>query len=1081
MRKLMMLFAFLGLFFAQGFAQKTITGKVTDAKSGSPLPGVSVIVKGTTNGTITGVDGTYSLSVPENAKTLVFSFVGYKTLEIPITGNVVNAQLEEESIGLDKVVVTALGISREEKSLGYAVQEVNGDDVSNVQTDNFVTALSGKLAGVQIQVNTNMGGTSNVIIRGASSLTGNNQALFVVDGVPISNAIPNDAYQAVGGRGYDYGNMASDINPEDIESITVLKGAAATALYGSRAANGVVLITTKKAKERQGLGVKIHSAFQVGIIDNSTFPQYQQEYGAGYGPFYSDDPNHPFLSVADIDGDGTPDYYVPFSEDASFGEKFDPNLEVFHWDALVPESPYYMKKKPWVAAENGPRTFFSNSYSLTNSAEIAGGDDRASFRLSYRNMTQTGIMPNSKLARNNVTVDGSYNVTKKFKVTAQANYINTAGKGRNETGYSGNIMTSFRQWWQTNVDILEQKQIYEETGRNVTWNWLDYNALVPIYWNNYWFQRYENYETDGRDRLIGYVRADWDITKHLNFMARYALDAYHQKIEERLAQGSVAEAFGVGYPDVTSGYSLRTLDFKESNIDFMLKYQNNFGDLSLLGLVGANFRHTSSYQMWASTNGGLSVPDIYALSNSLGTLLAPVESMTNVAVYGYFTSMSLGYKDLLFLDLTARVDQSSTLPVENNTYLYPSASFSFLFSNLIDSKALSYGKLRFNYAEVGNSAPFASLYNSYSLLTPFNGVPVAEGTNTMNNPELRPERTKSLEAGLEMKFMNNRLGLDVSLYKNNSIDQIIPIAVSYATGYSSRYINAGNIENKGIEVLFTSTPVQNKNFSWDITVNWSKNVNKVIELAEGIDNLQLARLQGGISINARVGEPYGTIQGTDFVYDDNGNKIVNEDGYYLKTPTSDVVIGNIQPDWLAGIRQTLTYKGLRFSFLVDFKHGGDLFSLDQWYGMGTGLYPETAGLNDLGNPVRDWVTDDETSGGVILDGVKEDGTPNDTRIYAGWYAGPWGWKRNPNKAYIYDAGYIKLREVSLAYTVPGKVLGSSFIKSIDLGVTGYNLWIISKSVPYADPEASQGGTIMGWQSGVMPATRNIGFNVNIKF
>ncbi|GET20048.1 SusC/RagA family TonB-linked outer membrane protein [Prolixibacter denitrificans] len=1081
MKKFSLLLALLGFLGLQVvFAQtREISGLVTSSEDGSSIPGASVVVKGTTLGTITDMDGKFTLKVPENAAALTVTFVGMKSQEIPLTSqSTYTIKLEPENVAVDEVVVTALGISREKKSLGYAVQKVSGDDLSTVKTDNFANLLSGRAAGVQIKANGNMGGSTNVVIRGNASLTGNNQALFVVDGIPINNSTTNNSGQTTGRSGYDYGNAASDINPDDIESISVLKGAAATALYGSRAANGVIMITTKSGKKnKRGVGVSISSNVTVGTIDKSTFPKYQHNYGGGYGPYYSDG-NYPGLYQYDVNGDGTPDLVVPTTEDASMGEKFDPNLMVYQYDAFVPESPNYGKATPWVAAKNGPDTFFNTALTKSNSVDISGAGDKSTFRLGYTNFDQTGIMPNSELKKNNFNFNATYNILDNLKVTAMANYINTQGKGRNSTGYSDNILSSFRQWFEVNVDIKEQERLFKETGRNVTWNRHSPTSGTPEYWDNPYWVRFKNYETDKRNRLIGYTKLDWTATDWMTLTGRVSVDTYNELQEERKAMGSVAGEFGVGRPDVTSGYSRLNRAFIETNIDLMANFNKDLTDkLNLTGLLGMNIRKTKIDQVYASTNGGLSVPDVYALSNSASPMLPPDELYSIVQVNGVFAQASLGYNNLLFLDAAIRRDQSSTLPLDNNAYYYPSVSGSFIFSNLVQNDWLSLGKVRLNYAEVGNSAPFASINDTYVQNSPFNGNPMVTVPNTKNNENLKPEKTKSLEAGLEMNFWNNRLGFDVAYYDNRSVDQIMPVAISYATGYSRKYVNAGEVQNKGIELQLNASPVVTNKFRWDINVNWSKNDNKVVSLAAGVDNLQIAALQGGVTINARVGEPYGTIQGTDFVYK-NGQPVVGSNGYYEKTSTSDVVIGNVNPDWTGGVSNTLTYGDFALSFLVDMQQGGSVFSLDQWYGMGTGLYAETDFINDLGNPVRNTIAN---GGGLILPGVKEDGTPNDVRVPGNDYR-VFGWSKNPNSKFVYDASYVKLRSASLTYNFPKTMLNNTFITGASLSVVGSNLWIIHKNLPHADPEASQGaGNIQGWQSGVMPTTRNIGFSVKVQF
>lgn len=1069
-----------------------ITGKVTSAEDGNPIPGVSVIVKGTTVGTTTDFDGNYTLNVPANSNALVFSFVGLKSQELVIGGrNRIDIVMEPDVVGLEEVVVTALGISREKKSLGYATQEVKGDQVAPVKSDNFINSLSGKVSGVQIRANNNIGGSTNVVIRGSKSLFQSNQALFVIDGVPVDNSNTNNAGQRTGRSGYDYGNAASDINPNDIESISILKGAAASALYGSRAANGVVMITTKKGARNKGLGVTFNSNVAFGVYDKSTFPKYQNQYGGGYGPFYSDG-EYPGLEEFDVDEDGVPDLVVPFYEDASFGQKFDPNLMVYQWNAFVPESPFYQKKTPWVYSKNGPETFFKTAVSLTNSFDISGGGDRSAFRLGYTNLDQTGIMPNSSIKRNNITFSGSQNLTDRLKVSVSANYTNTKGKGRNSTGYSDNIMSMFRQWYQVNVDMKEQKELFDRTGQNITWNRKAYDNPVPAYWDNPYWTRYKNYQTDERNRLVGNTQLDYTVTDWLSLMGRVSVDTYNELQEERRAVGSVASELGVGRLDVTSGYSRLTRTFLESNIDLMAIFKRDLSEsFNLNAMIGTNIRRQRVDRVFASTNGGLSVPDVYALSNSVDPMLPPEEQLSRTGVNGFFGSISLGFKGFLFLDGTYRIDQSSTLPKDNWTYFYPSISGSLLFSEILDEDWLQLGKLRLNYAEVGNDAPFASVLDTYVPVAPFSGRSLVSISSTKNNEHLKPERTKSVEAGLELSVFQGRLGLDLALYKTNSVNQILPVSVSFATGYSAKYVNAGEIENKGVELRLSATPVKIADFKWDVAINWSKNVNKVISLQEGIENLQIASLQGGVTINARVGEPYGTIQGTDFVYSDDGRKVVLPTGYYKISSTSDNVIGNVNPDWLGGISNTFSYKDFSFSFLIDMQQGGSVFSLDQWYGMATGLYPETVFTNDLGNPVRDPVVLNvpgnhsqgyaPNSGGLVLDGVLENGQENMRRVPGGDYR-VFGYARNPNSAFVFDASYVKLREIVVSYSLPAGLLQNSFIKGAALSFVGSNLWIIHKNLPYADPEANQSsGNIQGWQSGPLPTTRNFGFNLRLQF
>ncbi|MGV8945805.1 MAG: SusC/RagA family TonB-linked outer membrane protein [Lutibacter sp.] len=1052
------------------FAQeKTVTGKVSDANG--PLPGVTVLIKGTKTGTQTDFDGNYSIKAATGA-VLQFSFIGYSTAEQTVgASSVLNVSLKESAEALEEVVVTALGISREKKSLGYASQAVGGEDVSTVKSDNLANALAGKVAGVQIKRNTNMGGSTNVIIRGNTSLTGDNQALFVVDGIPLSNANLNAASQKTASAGYDYGNFASDINSDDVESINVLKGAAATALYGSRAANGAIIITTKKGTKNNKIEVTVNSGLTIGNIDKSTFVTYQKEYGSGYGQSdYGPDGDLPF-DREDVDGDGIVDNVVPLYEDASYGARFDPNTMVYHWNSLDPESPYYMQKRPWVAGANDATTFFETAYTYNNNISVAGSSDNSIYRFSATNFLQNGIMPNSEMRRNTFALNTTSKINDKLTISAGANYVRSDAKGRNDTGYSDNLITSFRQWFQTNVDLKEQKDVYMKTRRNVTWNPAYYDDLSPIFWDNPYWTRYENYESDTRNRFFGSMGMNYKITDWLNVDGKISVDTYSYVQEERINNGS----------NPVAKYSRYNADFSEFNYDLMLNFNKDLTEkINLNGVLGTNIRRTDFNSIFSETNGGLIVNRLFALSNSKNVPSAPSENAEKIGVDGIYGMLSFGYDKTLYIDVTGRQDHSSTLPSDNSKYFYPSVATSFIFSEVVEASWLSFGKLRANYAEVGNGAGFGQLIDNLSKPDPFGTEVIYSINSTKKNPDLKSEKTQSIETGLEMYFLNRRLGFDLSLYKTNTKDQIMPVAISPASGYSFKYVNAGEIENKGVEVSLFVTPYKTEDFKWDMNVNWSKNKSKVLSLFEEVENLQLGSFQGGVTLNATIGQPYGTWMGTDFVYHENGQRIINQaNGAYLKNTKTDNVIGSMLPDWNAGINNKFSYKNFNLSFLIDIQHGGDVFSLDTWYGYATGLYDITAGLNDKGNPKRDAVAD---GGGILLPGVKPDGTPNDKYTSMSAYNHALGYSKAPNALHLYDASYVKLREVAFSYTLPSKVLENTFISSMQLSVIGSNLWIISKNLPYADPEAGlSSGNLQGFQSGVMPTTRDLGFNVKLQF
>jgi TonB-linked SusC/RagA family outer membrane protein len=1090
MKKLILFFAlFVFIFGSPLYSQTlTITGTVTSSVEGEGLmPGVSVSVKGTTTGIITDFNGKYTLTVPQASTTLVFSYIGMKTQEVQISGRtVINILMEPEITGLDEVVVTALGISREKKSLGYSVQQIGGEELNTARETNFVSSMSGKVSGVSIKQPNTMGGSANIVIRGNASLLGNNQALFVVDGIPVDNSITNTELMKSGGGGYDYGNAAMDINPDDVESISVLKGAAASALYGSRAANGVVLVTTKKGTRNKGLGISFNSSLMVSRIDKSTLPKYQKEYGAGYGPYWeSADGN---FELHDFNGDGIDELVVPTQDDASWGAKFDPNLMVVHWDAMDPLASNYGETRPWVFPKHSIEALFETGMKYTNNISFDGGNDLGAFRLSYTNVNEKGILANSSIKRNSVNFTGSYDLSKKFKIEANTNYITSKAIGRYGTGYDDqNPMQAFAQWFETNVDVRDLLNNYKSPidGTQRSWNYETIPTLesLPRVWyaNNPGWVRYENYNNDGRDRFFGYGKLTYKLAKWATLEGRIANDFYSEYQERRIA---ISSSSAGNLPDYTK--YVRT--FNEFNTDIMLRFQKELGSISLNGLAGISTRTNKVKSILASTVGGLSLPDYFALDNSLAAIFS-MEDEILTRVNSYYGNLSAGFKRVIYVDLTARYDKSSTLPEGNNGYFYPSISTSFILSELEGLKALgflSFLKTRINFAQVGADAPAYKTKLNYIAGRPYGNMPLFSLQNdfynteiipALYNPDLLPERTKSIEAGVEARFLNNRFGFDFSFYKNNSFDQIIPLETSRASGYSAIYINAGEIQNLGYELTLNAIPVQAKDFSWTVNLNWFKNNNKVISLVQDIDNILLFAAWD-VSVNATVGQPYGAIKGTNFVYL-NGKKVVNEDGFYLKS-TDEQVIGNINPDWNAGIQNSLRYKGLSFNSLIDIQMGGDVYSVNTKHGLSTGLYEETAGLNAKGNPKRDPV--EEGGGELFPNTVYADGAPNTTYYPCNEWGTAYNYDDSPTARYVLDASYVKLREMSLSYNLPKSLLSKTFIKNASVSLVGRNLWIIYKATYHIDPEAAtSAGNFQGIESGAYPSTRTYGLDLKIAF
>lgn len=982
----------------------------------------------------------------------------------------VNAQVDTtRTQDIEGVVVTALGIKREKKSLGYASQEVKASALSEgtTNTGNIAAQLSGKVAGLNVTTNSNFGGSANLVIRGIKGVTGSNP-LVVIDGSPVNN---NSTY----GFNTDYGNALSDINQEDIESINVLKGAAASALYGERGLNGVILITTKNGKGQDdgSWGVTWSSGIQAGFIDKSTFPKYQDKYGAGYDlDFYTEAPA----------ADGH--YYANFAEDASWGPKFDPNLLVYQWDSLDPTSPNYGKATPWVAAKNGPIKFFETPFTYSNTVTLEKGSKGKNIMFSYDNMTANGLMPNSKLSKNTFSLKANYDFTPKLHSSFYTTLTLQDTRGRNTTGYSDNLVTGFRQWWQTNVDVLALRDAYfrnvanaSEANNygNITWNPYDSKDIKPIFWNNPYFQSYENYPTDKRNRSFSIASLTYDITDNINVMGRVSYDRSDLSIENRLAVGSLAQTFGAAGNNAESGYGRQDVFQTETNYDLIGNYKFNITDnINVSGILGGTVRRNYYNSIYATTEGGLVLRGIYSLANSAAPTLAPSETEWTTQTNSGYASASFDFYKMFYLDGTYRIDQSSTLPAGNNVYRYGSVTGALILSELVKTDWLRFWKLRANYAEVGGtSQPYA--LNYYYESSGFFGDVGMYGSQTRQpNGQLLPQQAKEFEVGTEGSLFNNRVTFDVAYYKTKTAPQIIQaLPISAASGLTSATVNAGRIDNWGWEVQLGLVPIKTQNFTWNIDANWSQNRNEVVELLHNdvsdVSNLLILGFQGGVSLNAREGEAWGTLVGSDYVYL-NGQPVINPNtGYYLRQ--GNQVIGNVTPDWIGGLRNSLTYKGLSLSFLIDVRHGGDVFSTDMYYGLATGLYEETA----VGN-IRE--------NGTVWPGVNPNGNTNTTNT-----ANPTGfgnldgYVRMPNKRFVYDGSYVKLREAAIGYTLPKTLLSGTFVKEAKVSLVGRNLWIIHKNLPYADPENMVGGgqRAYGWSIGSLPTTRDIGLNVTLKF
>ncbi|MEL6591701.1 MAG: SusC/RagA family TonB-linked outer membrane protein [Bacteroidota bacterium] len=1059
MRKFLLLMAASFLTFQLAWAQSTVSGQVTD-DGGEPLEGVAVIGEGTNTGAFTDADGRYSIDVPSGVTTLLFRYVGKLDQKVEITGGTMNVSMQADDVYLDEVVVTALGLKREERSLGYAVQEISGEDASYVRDQNVVSGLTGKIAGVQVisASGAQLGGSAKIRIRGANGLGGGNP-LFVIDGTPMSNGNFSASY-----RGVDYGNLAQDVNPDDIESITVLKGPAATALYGNRASEGAIVITTKKGGARKGVGININSSVQ---FDNVyVLPNYQNEYAGGYTQEY--------LTWTDpVDGQ---DYNVlNYAADESWGPKIDGTTQYRPWWSWFPGEDYG-KQIAMTANPNNVRDFFDTGITYNNNVSFSGGNQNTSFRASYSNIQQTGVIPNSSLNRNNLNVNASSQLSDKLTISTSLNFATTAGKGRPSYGYVGNnAVLSFNQWFQRQLDMDKLRDYRNPDGTLRSWNIRSPENLRPLYWDSPFFSVMENFPTDSRDRYFGNITLAYELTDNITVKGIVRRDKYTQRIETRTASGGLS----------LDSYSEFVAEGQEDNYEGLITYDNQFGDLSINVNLGGNIRKNTFHSNSMATAGGLNAPNLFniAASTDRPTVNSFISEKIVNSIYGFAT---LGYRDMLYLDFTLRNDWSSALPADNNSYLYPSVSASFIFSELwAQNEIFSFGKIRLSYAQTGSDVgPYATNF-TYSAGTPYGSTSTFSLPNQLVNEELRPALSSAYEAGLDLRFFNNRVGVDIAVYQQVNIDQILSITVPGSSGFSSALINAGNITSRGVEIALNATPVRNDNLTWDMNLNWARNRSEVIELADGIDNRRLDGWGwGGFSINAPVGEEWGTMRGRGYaIYENendpndpaNGQRIVNENGYVFE---NNKTLGTLLPDFTGGFRNTLVFKGVELTAFVEFQKGGSFHSVTKMFNAYSGLSEETVGMNDKGFPLRDPV---DQGGGVKVEGVTAEGETAEYYVEAQSYFS--GNLFALNERWIYDQSYVKLRELRVGYTIPKKLLGSSPIQDLSLAVIGRNLWLIHSNVDGIDPsEISPGSNGYVFQeNGILPSTRSIGVNLRLGF
>ncbi|RXK85922.1 SusC/RagA family TonB-linked outer membrane protein [Filimonas effusa] len=1059
-----------------------LTGKVIDM-SGKPVSFATIaFASGATyNG---GEDGSFRIPFKTGA-TVKFSAVGYSDKDVVLVSATkpLDVQLSAKSgRQLQEVKVTALGVSKKGRAVGYAIQEVKGEAVQVAKEQNFVNALQGKLAGVQINGNSgSMGGSSKVVIRGAKSITGNNNALFVVDGIFMGNNNPSASYnQQIGGGGYDYGSPIQDINPDDIEQISVLKGAAATALYGSRGSNGVVLVTTKKGTVSGKLGITYSINAQTDKV--YVLPKYQNRYGAGGANttdpnfvgsgfdtlWYNKNPEQFLSEGAATYSDpvlGRYDLMPQFAVDESWGPALNGQIvrPYYSFDRNK-NNPFFGQTTTWSPQPDNLKDFYRTGLTLTNSISISGGSDKGTFRLSYSNLSQRFMVPEAKLQRNNIGFNGTYKVTDEITAVASANYSYQDARGRPGTGFSGTNFTQYFTMYGQRQLELDKLRFYQfADGSQVSWNRKSFADPTPTSATSPYWAVNKNYQTDNRDRLFGLAGFEVKATDWLNFSAKVFMDQFSTTMEERLPKDYQ-----------TGGYNRTDRTFRELNYLVMANAKKDLSrKISLNASAGANLMQQRD-EINTGSFTGLIVRDVYNYRNALGRVTY-TPFLYKKEIQSVFGDAVFGYDNTVFLEITGRNDWSSTLGPGNNSYFYPSASLSAVFSDWLKWKWLSFGKARASVAQIGSDTDPYRIYPAFNVPGMFGSDPTIGKDAALANPGLKPERSTETEAGLELKFLNNRIGLDITVYNRITNDLIVPLQVSQTSGYSSYFANIGKSRTRGLELEFSATPLELKNgFTWNIGANFAMNRSRLLELNfpnnPGVDRYVVGteRRRNSVSAVAIVGQPLFMLTGTDYIYDNYGNKVVDETGHYLASDATKV-LGTTQPDFVGGISNSFSFKGISLSALLDFQKGGSFFSYTNMYGKASGILYETAADN-----IR------ET--GVIAPGVTEGGATNTVRISAAdHFKNNFGLKANA--ADVYDAGFLYLREVRLGYELPEKWANVIKARNARLTFYGRNLWLIHSNAPNVDPSniINSDSNIQGLEGGALPSVRSFGLNLTVGF
>lgn len=1012
--------------------ERTITGTVTDA-TGEALIGVNVQVKGNpTAGTITDFEGNYSLSVPDNSE-IVFSYIGYRSETLKPDGkHVLNITMQEDTQTIGEVVVTALGIKREKKMLGYAVQELKSDELNKTGDPSVTGALQGKVAGLQMSTaGTGLGGSTKITIRGNSSLSDNNQPLWIVDGVPFSDNSNSDASFY---GGVDRGGSSVDINPDDIETISVLKGPNAAALYGSRAGNGVILITTKKGSKKDGFGVRYSGNFTWSQVAETL--DMQDRYGQGSDGVYNKESG------------------------SSWGSELDGSM-VEAWNG---------EQRAYSAYGNKMKDYFNTGFAHNHNVAISNVTEKSHFRSSFGSSNNKGLFPNEKLNKINLDLNAGMEMNKYLSMEGKISLSRTKAEDRPYFGSYG--VVAQLMGIPNNILLDDLKNYSTDESAHVNWS-----GPTPGLENPYYVQN-QRHNSDERWRAFGYYNAKINITDWLRFSGKYAFDYYRTRVEST----DLSNGIGKTIANITDdGMNRSEENFFESNAEFILSGDNSIGENFRIGYTaGANFMYQKFETLAASTKDMINKNQwVFNAANILNSASnTGYERSTN----SIFASLQLSWKEYLALDLTARNDWSSTLPAENRSFFYPSANLSFVVSDFLRSldktlpSWLTFAKVRLSAAQVGKDTEPYNLYNtiSYSFN---NGVLELTKPDVKKNDKLKPEISSSYEAGLDMKFLNNRLGFDFTYYNSRTKNQIMKVPAP-APWSGGKMINSGLIVNQGFELMLYSTPVQTKDFTFNLNVNLSKNVSKVKELADGVDYVFFSGdSYFPVNVGTRVGHRLGEIYAKSlYKRDENGNVVVNQKGRPMKVSgedafqyTLDNPIGNIEPDLLMSVSPSFTYKGITLSALFDMKFGGDIVSVSEATATGNGLAKRTENRGGIDN---NWM--------ITVPGVHTDGSVNTTPMSAQKY---YTSLSGMAEEFVYDASFIKLKELAIGYSFPKNLLKKTPLTSLNVSFVARNLAYLMKHTPGTSPE---GGYDTGMFSQAIdymavPYTRTFGFSVNLGF